>query len=190
MFHGHLDYFQKPPLGSNWPNIKLGYHGTRNAHNYWFILFYHVWGPAWVDIHKSSIWLRARLRLTSHYTWGSVTILHDFGRVLGRPWTLSFGLSQFHGHGSWLVCEVALKHSHWWKTHSWSKFASHYGWGTTEYVNAWWMWSLHGFLHGIQWIMFHGHLDHFQKPLLGGRSNTTLGNLPWIFYAWHSMSIC
>ena len=21
---------------------------------------------------------------------------------------LSFGLSQFHGHGSWLVCEVAL----------------------------------------------------------------------------------
>ena len=24
-------------------------------------------------------------------------------------WTLSFGLSKFHGHGSWLVCEVALK---------------------------------------------------------------------------------
>ena len=24
-------------------------------------------------------------------------------------WTLSFGLSQFHGHGSWLMCEVALK---------------------------------------------------------------------------------
>ena len=23
-------------------------------------------------------------------------------------WTLSFGLSQLHGHGSWLVCEVAL----------------------------------------------------------------------------------
>ena len=23
-------------------------------------------------------------------------------------WTLSFGPSQFHGHGSWLVCEVAL----------------------------------------------------------------------------------
>ena len=23
-------------------------------------------------------------------------------------WTLSFGLSQCHGHGSWLVCEVAL----------------------------------------------------------------------------------
>jgi hypothetical protein len=28
--------------------------------------------------------------------------------VLGRPWTLSFGMSQIHGHGSWLVCEVAL----------------------------------------------------------------------------------
>ena len=23
-------------------------------------------------------------------------------------WTLSFGLSQFHGHSSWLVCEVAF----------------------------------------------------------------------------------
>ena len=23
-------------------------------------------------------------------------------------WRLSFGLPQFHGHGSWLVCEVAL----------------------------------------------------------------------------------
>ena len=23
-------------------------------------------------------------------------------------WTLSFGLSQLHGHGCWLVCEVAL----------------------------------------------------------------------------------
>ena len=23
-------------------------------------------------------------------------------------WTLSIGLSQFHGHSSWLVCEVAL----------------------------------------------------------------------------------
>jgi hypothetical protein len=23
-------------------------------------------------------------------------------------WTLSYGLSQFHGHGSWLVCEVAF----------------------------------------------------------------------------------
>ena len=35
--------------------------------------------------------------------------LHDFGGVLGdNLWTLSFGLSQFHGHNSWLMCEVAL----------------------------------------------------------------------------------
>jgi hypothetical protein len=37
-----------------------------------------------------------------------VTTPHDFGGVLGQPWTFSFGLSQFHGHGSWLMCEVAL----------------------------------------------------------------------------------
>ena len=26
-------------------------------------------------------------------------------------WTLSFGLSLFHGHGSWLVCEAALSYT-------------------------------------------------------------------------------
>ena len=26
-------------------------------------------------------------------------------------------------------------------------------------------------LHGIEWIMFRGHLDYFQKPPLGGRPN-------------------
>ena len=47
--------------------------------------------------------------MTSHYTWESVTTLHDFGGVLGRPFDTFFGLSQFHGHYSWLVCEVALR---------------------------------------------------------------------------------
>jgi hypothetical protein len=39
-----------------------------------------------------------------------VTTLDDFGGVLEKDGlrTLSFGLSQFHGHNSWLVCEVAL----------------------------------------------------------------------------------
>ena len=31
---------------------------------------------------------------------------------------------------------------------------------------------LEGPLHGIEWIMLHGHLDYFQKSPLGGRSNT------------------
>jgi hypothetical protein len=36
-------------------------------------------------------------------------MLHGFGGALGRPLdTVSFGLSQYHGHGSWLVHEVAL----------------------------------------------------------------------------------
>ena len=49
--------------------------------------------------------------MTSHYTRGSVTIPHDFGGVMGRPLdTFFLGLSQLHGHSSWLVCEVALIH--------------------------------------------------------------------------------
>jgi hypothetical protein len=122
MFHGHVDYFQKPSFGGR-PDTKLGDHGTPNAHNCWFIIIYHVWGPVWIEIRWNSIWLRAWLHMmTSHYTWRSVTTLYDFGGVLGRPvWTLSFGLSQCHGHGStlsfglsqchghgsWLLCEVA-----------------------------------------------------------------------------------
>ena len=108
MFHGHLDYFQKPPLVGR-RDTKLGDPGTPNAHNRWFILFYHVWRPTWIEIHWNSIWLRVRSHMTSHTTledlWPHYMILEVSWDGL---WTLSFGLSQFHGHGSWLMCEVAL----------------------------------------------------------------------------------
>jgi hypothetical protein len=101
IFHGHLDYFQKPPLGGRF-NTKPGGHGTPNAHNHWFILFYHVWGSALIEIHWNSIWLRAWSHRTSHYTWGSMTTLHDFGGVLGRPldtffWALTISWSWLLG---------------------------------------------------------------------------------------------
>jgi hypothetical protein len=54
-----------------------------------------------------------------------------------------------------------FKFPHWWRRQSRSKFASHYSRGTNGV-----------FLHVIKWIMFHGHLDYFQKPPLGGRPNT------------------
>ena len=76
-------------------NTNLEDHGTPNTHNRWFILFYHVWGPAWIEIHSNSIWLRVRSHMTSHYTWGPVTTLHDFGGVLGWPSTLSLGSHDF-----------------------------------------------------------------------------------------------
>jgi len=89
MLHGHLDYFQKTPLGGR-PNTKPRDHGIPNAHNHWFTLFDHAWGPAWIESHQKSIWLRARSHMTSHYTLRYVTTLHDFGGVLGRPLDTSF----------------------------------------------------------------------------------------------------
>jgi hypothetical protein len=89
MLHGHLDYYQKTPLGGR-PTTKLGGHGTPNAHTHWFILFYRVWGHAWIKIYWNSIWLRVRSHMTSHHTWGSVTTLHDFGGVLDGLWTPFF----------------------------------------------------------------------------------------------------
>ena len=50
MFHGHLNYCQKPPLGGR-PNTNPRDRGTPNAHNHLFVLFYHVWGPAWIEFH-------------------------------------------------------------------------------------------------------------------------------------------
>jgi hypothetical protein len=79
----HISWLIELFLKTNFlPNTKLGDHGK--AHNRWFILFYHAWGPAWIEIHWSSIWLRARSHMTSHYTWGSVTTIYDFGGALGR----------------------------------------------------------------------------------------------------------
>ena len=74
MFHGHLDYFQKPPHRGR-PNTKLGDHGTPYDHNRQFILFYHVWGPAWMEIHEiafvggpSHMWVHTTLEdLWPHY---------------------------------------------------------------------------------------------------------------------------
>ena len=38
-----------------------------------------------------------------------MTTLHDVGGVVGRPLdTFLLGSHKFHGHGSWLMCEVAL----------------------------------------------------------------------------------
>ena len=102
MFHGHLGYFQKPLLGGR-PNLNLGDHGTPSAHNRWFILFYHIRGPAWKKIHWNSNGPRAQSHVTSHYTWGSVTTLHKFGGVLERPldtffWTLTISWSRPLAH--------------------------------------------------------------------------------------------
>ena len=100
IFHGHLDYFQKLPLGGR-PNTKPRDHGTLNAHNHWFILFYHVWGPPWIEIHWNSMWLRPYhiwLHTTFEDPWPHYIIM---GVPWDRLWTLSFGLSQSHGHGSW-----------------------------------------------------------------------------------------
>ena len=111
MFLDHLDYFQKPPLGGR-PNTEPGDHGTLNAHNRWFILFYHVRGSTWIEIHKNCMGLRARSHMTFHYTWGSVTTLRDLEVSWDNIWTLCFGLLQFHNHGSWLMCEVAISYGY------------------------------------------------------------------------------
>ena len=111
-FTGHLDYFQKPPLGGK-PNRKPGDHGISNVRSRWFILFHRVWGPAWIEIHWNSIWSRARSHRTPHTTFEG---RWPHSMTLEVCWdglrTLSLGLPQFHGHGSWLVCEVALSSVH------------------------------------------------------------------------------
>ena len=93
------------------PNIKSGDHGTLNSHNRWFILFYHMWGPTWIDISWNSIWLRAQSHMISHHTWGVHYHTTCYWMYVGTTFGhFLFGLSQFHGHGSWLMCEATLNH--------------------------------------------------------------------------------
>ena len=89
MFHGHLGYFQKSPLEGRF-NTKWGDHGTPNAHNCWFILFYNVWRPAWIEIHRNSICMSTRSHVTSHYAWGPWTHYMILEVCWDNLWTLSF----------------------------------------------------------------------------------------------------
>ena len=105
-------FFLKPPLGGRF-YAKPADHGTPNTHNCWFIQLYRVRGPAWKEIRWNSIWSRARSHMPSRYAWGPWPHYKILEVCWDGLWTVYFGLSQFHGHGSWLVCGVALS-LHWW----------------------------------------------------------------------------
>ena len=94
------------------PNTKPRDHGILNAHNCWFTLFHHVCKLTWIKIPLQQHLVEGpvtygftiHLGVRDHTTW--------FRRCLwDNLWTLSFGLSQFHGHGSRLVCEVTQIYS-------------------------------------------------------------------------------
>ena len=98
MFYGHLDYFQKSPIGGR-PTQNQETMALRMFTTIFFILFYHVLEPAESERHWNSIWLRAQLDMASQYTWDSMTTLHDFGGILERPlgtffWALTISWSQ------------------------------------------------------------------------------------------------
>ena len=102
-----LGLFSKPLLGGR-PNTKRGDHGTLNAHNRWFILFYHLWGPAWIETHWTNVRLRIRSHMTSQYTWESrdhTTWCWRCVEMAFRRFLLALSISWSR---SWLVCEVAL----------------------------------------------------------------------------------
>ena len=69
------------------------------------------------------------------------------------------------------------KRSHWWKTRSWSKFASHYAWGTNWVYEckmdgkSTWIPTWHPMDRVSRWL-----LDYFQKPPLEGRPTTKSGD--------------
>ena len=48
MFHGHLDYFQEPPLGDR-PNTEIQETmAPQTLTTIDLFYFYHVWEPAWI----------------------------------------------------------------------------------------------------------------------------------------------
>ena len=49
--------------------------------------------PTWIKTHWNNIKLRAWSQMASHYTWGSLTTLHDFEGHWDRLWTLFWALT-------------------------------------------------------------------------------------------------
>ena len=92
-----------------------------DLHEYEFILTSFVWGP-------DHIWLHNTLE-------GSWPHVHCMVLEVTKDglWTRSFGLSQFHGHGSWLVCEVALSASNNFKT---NLYDNHYKLNSQHNLNG------------------------------------------------------
>ena len=56
--------------------------------------------------HGASTWVTSECNNPSESRRGPETVILEVS--LDGLWTLSFGLSQCHCHGSWRVCEVAL----------------------------------------------------------------------------------
>ena len=102
MFHSHLDYFQKPPLGGR-SNTKPVDQCTPNAHNRWFILFRRAWGPPWINNHWNSIWLKAHhiwLHTTLEDPWPHYMILEVCWDGLGH-YLLGSHIFMVMAFGSW-----------------------------------------------------------------------------------------
>jgi hypothetical protein len=85
MFHGHVDYFFKQPSLRGRPNTITNkpWHSEQSQP-----LVYHAWGPT--CLNRNSLDQHLIESPITHYTWGSMTTLHDFGGVLGWPLDTSF----------------------------------------------------------------------------------------------------
>jgi hypothetical protein len=117
----------------------------------------------WIEIHWSSSWLKAQSHMTSPYTWGSVTTLHDFGGVLGRPldtffWALTISWSWLLAH-VWSGPELhfSLTFLVYTKAMCWLR----------KYTNISYEWRSH-FLQSsifLRWPLYHNsHLPYSQNP--------------------------
>ena len=137
------------------------------------------WGPGHIWLHT-----------TLEGSWPDYMILEVCWDGL---WTLSFGLSQFHGHGSWLVCEVALK------VHDYCIVRSRIGWRgqdrpsslhtrSKDLKKLLWLRSLHRFLCGKLWVIFRGLPEFALGPPSRGKPDSNYGR-PWQLNSWYGLCV-
>jgi hypothetical protein len=94
------------------PNTKPGDHDTPTAHNRWFILFYHVWGPTWIEF------------IEIVFGWGPGHIwLHT---TLEGPWAHIWFLRRCVGTSISLICLVNATFLMWWVCHKKAVQVRHY----------------------------------------------------------------
>ena len=101
MFHPHLTIFNDHLLEIG---LTLNMRPCHSTHSQLLLCYIFIMceDSGWIEMHWNSIWLRAQSHRTAHYTWGSVTTLHDFGMAFGHFfWALTISWSRLGSCVKW-----------------------------------------------------------------------------------------
>jgi hypothetical protein len=163
-----------PEQKSNTPILPSFLSSTSYSLSSFSSLSVFMWGWGWVGAPIMSFVMSFEQTPAAMH-FHLIVFAREAGPVCRWREILTQNLGPLHTRETESPWLLHFKHSHWWKRRSPCKFAaSHYTWGSNGVCECKMDVKSTGMdsYMASKWIMFHGHLDYPQKPLLGGRPNT------------------